>query len=128
MSRHAFTVFVTGDTARSRRAVDAFRALCRRCLGDDFELTVVDVLVDTQQAEDYNVIATPTVIRTRPTPSLRTLGDFGDPARVAMALGMDPTAHVATSGPLDEHMDEHMDEHADEHAGRHASADGDGSR
>lgn len=82
-------MFVTGDTSRSQRAVDAFRALCRRCLGDDFDLTVVDVLVDTQLAEDLNVIATPTVIRTEPRPSRRALGDLDDPERVAAALEMD---------------------------------------
>jgi circadian clock protein KaiB len=95
MPQHAFTVFVTGDTTRSRRAVDTFRALCRRRLGDDFELTVVDVLVDTQLAEDNNVIATPTVIRTAPTPVLRALGDFSDPDRVATALGIDATVDAS---------------------------------
>jgi circadian clock protein KaiB len=96
--RHAFTVFVTGDTTRSRRAVDAFRALCHRCLGDEFDLTVVDVLVDPQLAEDLNVIATPTVVRTQPPPARRALGDLGDPDRVAAALGMDLPDPVETDG------------------------------
>jgi circadian clock protein KaiB len=88
-TRHAFTVFVTGDTTRSRRAVDEFRQLCERCLGEHFDLRVVDVLVDTQLAEDHNVIATPTVIRTEPAPVLRALGDLTDPDKVANALGID---------------------------------------
>jgi circadian clock protein KaiB len=87
--KHAFTVFVTGDTTRSQRAVSSFRSLCERTLGTDFEIDVVDVLVDTQLAEDHNVIATPMVIRTRPAPVRRALGDLADPDRVAAALGID---------------------------------------
>jgi circadian clock protein KaiB len=96
VSRHAFTVFVTGDGARGQRTVGLLRALCDRHLGDDYDLTIVDVLVDTSLAERFNVVATPTVIRTSPPPALRALGDLGDADRAATALGLGPPVGRAT--------------------------------
>ena len=89
MTGYAFTLFVTGATTRAQRAVDGFRAVCERTLGGDYELTVVDVLVDTQLAEDHNVVATPTVVRTRPGPVRRAVGEVRDPARLIATLGLD---------------------------------------
>ena len=89
MTRHAFTVFVTGDSPRGQRAVSALRALCDRHLDRDVDITVVDVLIDAALAEDYNIVATPTVVRTAPAPPVRALGDLGDTDRVASALGID---------------------------------------
>lgn len=89
MADHAFTIYVTGDTTRSRRAVRELRRLCERHVPGDFELTVVDVLREPQAAEDANIVATPTVVRTRPGPPARALGDLAEPERVAAALGLD---------------------------------------
>lgn len=86
MTRYAFTVFVTGETARSKRAVSNLRSVCERLVPGDYELSIVDVLVDTQTAEDHNIIATPTVLRTRPEPERRVLGDLSDLTQVATAL------------------------------------------
>jgi circadian clock protein KaiB len=74
---YALTLFVTGQSPRSRRAVANLRALCDG-LGDRCELTVIDVLERPQVAEDERILATPTVIRRRPLPLRRVIGDLSD--------------------------------------------------
>jgi len=92
-SVYVLTLYVTGQSARSQRAVANLRSLCEG-LGDTCELTVIDVLERPQMAEDERILATPTVIRRRPLPLRRVIGDLSDPQRVMQWLDL-PQAVVA---------------------------------
>jgi circadian clock protein KaiB len=87
--RHTYvlTLFVTGRSVRSERAVANLRRICRR-LGDRCELTIVDVLERPELAEREKVLATPTVVRNRPLPRRRIIGDLSDPERVVLELDL----------------------------------------
>jgi circadian clock protein KaiB len=97
--RYEFTLYVTGQTARAERAVSSLRRICDRLGG--CELTIVDVLERPGLAEDEKVLATPTVIRRRPLPPRRVIGDLSDLGRVVLGLGLPllapPSAEEATS-------------------------------
>jgi circadian clock protein KaiB len=83
---YAFTLYVTGQTVRSERAVATLRWICERLGG--CELTIVDVLERPDLAEDEKVLATPTAIRRRPLPTRRVIGDLSDTDRVILGLGL----------------------------------------
>ena len=85
--KYVLTLFITGQTVRSQRAVANLRALCDK-LADRCELNVVDVLEQPQRAEDEKVLATPTVIRYRPLPLRRVIGDLSDPEKVVSWLDL----------------------------------------
>jgi circadian clock protein KaiB len=85
--QYVLLLFVTGQTTRSQRAVANLRKLCDR-LADRCELTVVDVLERPQLAETEKVLATPTVIRQRPLPVRRVIGDLSDAEKVASWLDL----------------------------------------
>lgn len=87
---HAFTLFVTGQTARSQKAVVILRRICER-LGAACELTIVDVLERPQLAEDAKILATPTLIRRLPLPARRLIGDFSDTHKLLQGLDLPPT-------------------------------------
>ena len=81
------TLFVSGRSARSQRAIANLRSLCEH-LGDSCELTIVDVLERPQAAEDEHILATPTLIRRRPLPPRRVIGDLTDRDKVSMWLDL----------------------------------------
>ncbi len=93
---YVLTLFVTGRSVRSERAVANLRSLCEG-LGDSCELTVIDVLERPQMAEDERILATPTVIRRRPLPLRRVIGDLADREQVMLWLDL-PLAVAAGEG------------------------------
>jgi circadian clock protein KaiB len=96
-SVYVLTLYVTGQSARSQRAVANLRSLCDG-LGDTCELTVIDVLERPQVAEDERILATPTVIRQRPLPLRRVIGDLSDPERVMQWLDLPHAVLAAREG------------------------------
>jgi circadian clock protein KaiB len=84
---YVLTLYVTGHSVRSQRAVANLRELCTR-LAARCELTIVDVLERPQLAEENKILATPTVIRQRPLPLRRLIGDLSDAARVVQWLDL----------------------------------------
>jgi circadian clock protein KaiB len=94
---YVLTLYVTGQSARSQRAVANLRSLCEG-LGDSCELTVIDVLERPQVAEDERILATPTVIRRRPRPLRRVIGDLSDPERVMQWLDLPRSVVAAGEG------------------------------
>lgn len=76
MPKYIFKLFVTGHTSRAAHAVQNLRTLCERSLRDNFELEIIDVLEQPQMAEDYRIMATPTLLKQAPAPSRRIVGDL----------------------------------------------------
>ncbi|HZD17341.1 MAG TPA: circadian clock KaiB family protein [Actinomycetota bacterium] len=85
---YRFTLFVTGQSPRSTRALENLRALGETVLGGDYVLELVDVTEDPAAAEENQVMATPTLIKHAPDPVRRVTGDLADRDAVALALGL----------------------------------------
>ena len=83
------TLYVTGLTTRSTRAIAAIRRLCEGELPGRYELQVVDVLERPEQAESDKILATPTLIKRPPGPERRVIGDLSDGDRVLAALELE---------------------------------------
>jgi circadian clock protein KaiB len=81
-------LFVTGNSQRSLRAIEAVRAICREFLRDSVQVEIVDVLTQPEDAETDKILATPTLIRQIPGPPRRLVGDLGEPGRVIELLGL----------------------------------------
>jgi circadian clock protein KaiB len=88
MEKHLLTLYVTGQTPRSQRAIAALRQLCEQELHGEYELTVIDVLEHPQLAEDQKILATPTVVKELPPPIRRIIGDLSDAERVLLGLDL----------------------------------------
>ena len=81
-------LYVAGDTPRSRSARATVAWLADGGVGERVEATVVDVTEQPERAETDRVLLTPTLLRQDPGPARRVVGDLGDRARVAEALGL----------------------------------------
>ena len=87
---HVLRLYVAGTTARSARAIATARRVLEARLSGRYTLAVVDIYQDPEAARVHQIIAAPTLIRLRPLPLRRLIGDLSDEARVLAALGLDP--------------------------------------
>ncbi|HEU5174338.1 MAG TPA: circadian clock KaiB family protein [Gemmatimonadaceae bacterium] len=83
-----FTLYIAGDTARSRRAVVNFRRLADQRFSGRYELRVVDVQRQPERAEEERILTTPTLVREEPEPRRRVTGDLTDAEQVMVALAL----------------------------------------
>jgi circadian clock protein KaiB len=89
-------LYVAGDTPRSRSARATIAWLANGGVAERVEATVVDVAEDPGRAETDRVLLTPTLLRQAPGPARRVVGDLGDRARVAEALGLSAAGPTPT--------------------------------
>lgn len=98
MSDYVFELYVAGDAPRSRAAVRTLTELCERRLRGRYALKVIDVLEDPASAERAKILATPTLLKLRPSPNVRFIGDLSLTANVLAGLGLDDDARLAGPG------------------------------
>lgn len=85
-TRVVLKLYVTGQTARTERAISNLRRICDQNLGNRYQLFVIDVLEQPQLAEAEKIVATPTLIRELPLPTRRIIGDLSDAPAVLKGL------------------------------------------
>lgn len=88
MNRVILTLFVTGRTPRSERAIANLQHICEEVLDGQCEVVIVDVLERPDLADQEKILATPTLIRHFPPPSRRIIGDLSDSQQVALGLSL----------------------------------------
>jgi len=88
IQHYTLRLYITGTTARSAQAVANIRALCEEFLHDRYDLEVVDLYQQPGQAADQQIIAAPTLVKERPIPTTRLVGDMSDRERVIVTLNL----------------------------------------
>jgi circadian clock protein KaiB len=86
--RFRMTLYVSGASDISRRAIAGARAFCDAHLAGRCDLLVMDLESHADAARADGILATPTLIRTDPLPQRRFVGDLWEDERVAEALGV----------------------------------------
>jgi circadian clock protein KaiB len=86
-SPHAvLTLFITGITPRSLRAIVNVRAFCEKELAGDCQLEIVDLYQCPERAAPSNVVVCPTLVRSHPRPVRLLFGDLSDTAKLSAML------------------------------------------
>ena len=83
---YALTLYVSGASDRSGRAVASTRHLCDTHLNGRCRLTVMDVHEDPAGALRSGVLAAPTLVRHHPLPLRRFVGDLSRTDQVLAVL------------------------------------------
>jgi circadian clock protein KaiB len=91
---YELTLFVSGASDLSARAIANATELCETCLTGRYRLAVVDVHEDVVAILDHGVLATPTLVRIQPLPIRRAVGDLSHTDTVLLALGLSPATSV----------------------------------
>lgn len=81
-------LYVAGSSPRSLAARRNLERLCEAHLAGRYRLEVVDLLLDPERARDDQVLAVPTVVRRRPAPIRRLVGDLSDHRHALAALDL----------------------------------------
>ena len=100
MSEHTvvLTLYITGETIRSQRAVGTIKSLCEELFAPNYTLEIIDVLENPKLAEEEKIFATPTLIKKMPPPARRIIGDLSDRERVLNGLGIISQSHSIQKG------------------------------
>jgi circadian clock protein KaiB len=83
-------LFVTGASPNSIRAISNIKQLCEQHIKEQYSLEIIDIYQDAAIAEKEQLIALPLLIKKRPLPERRLIGDMSDNAKVLRGLGIIP--------------------------------------
>ncbi|TPG67586.1 circadian clock KaiB family protein [Hymenobacter nivis] len=94
-AEYAFDLYVTGATPNSTRAVRNIKEICEQYLPGRYALRILDLYQQPHLAQQEQIVAAPTLVRVRPLPQRRLVGDLSDRATVLVALGLPPAPPAA---------------------------------
>ncbi|MBN1566410.1 MAG: circadian clock KaiB family protein [Acidobacteria bacterium] len=86
VGRYVLSLFVTGSTPKSLRAIQNIRSLCEEMLDGCYELRVIDIYQHPEQIKSEQIVVTPTLIKKLPLPLRILIGDLSNKERLLLAL------------------------------------------
>ena len=90
---YTLKLFVAGGTAKSTRAIINLKKICDEHLQGHYDLEIIDIHQHPEKVEKDEVIGAPFLIKKRPLPVRRLVGDLSDTARVLATLDLDQRSH-----------------------------------
>lgn len=94
---YSLRLYVTGQTPRSTDSIRNLKEICSEYLGERFELEVIDIYQQPERAQEAQIIAAPTLVKTLPLPLRKLIGDLSNRTDVLSGLGItarDEPAHA----------------------------------
>lgn len=94
--QYELTLFVSGASDSSARAITNIRQICDAHLSGRHQLNIVDLNQEPGAGSAHHVLATPTLIKGHPLPLRMLVGDMSDHVKILLALDIDrPVAPLA---------------------------------
>jgi circadian clock protein KaiB len=87
-AEYILRLYVTGSTPRSLKAISNLKRVCEEHLHDDYDLQVIDIYKDPDAAREEQIIAAPTLVKKRPAPLRRFVGDLSNTQKLLAGLGI----------------------------------------
>ncbi|MEP7192128.1 MAG: circadian clock KaiB family protein [Actinomycetota bacterium] len=88
--RLRLTLFISGASPTSARAVRRLRDLCQRHASGGYDLRIVDIYQEPEEVYARGVLAVPTLFKELPLPVNVLIGDFTNEPQVLVTLGLSP--------------------------------------
>lgn len=88
MTRYIFKLYITGRSIHASTAMENLKHVCATLAEGEYNIIIVDVDRQPEQAEIDQILATPTLIKESPLPQRRIIGDLTDIEKVKKALGV----------------------------------------
>ncbi|MCF8369497.1 MAG: circadian clock protein KaiB [Bacteroidales bacterium] len=90
MEKYILKLYVSGKTTQSEEAINNLKDICKHNLHNIYDLHVVDVIETPEIAKKDKILATPTLIKSLPSPIRRIIGDLSDKEAVLLGLNLVP--------------------------------------
>lgn len=89
MDKHfELDLYIAGASANSVRAVANLREICEKYIKERYTLRVIDVHQEKSLAAREQLVALPLLIKSKPSPERRLIGDMSDTQKVLKGLGI----------------------------------------
>lgn len=85
---YILSLFITGMTTNSLKAIVNIKAICEKYLKSRYELEIIDIYQQPELALTENLIAVPVLIKRSPLPESRMIGDLSDIEKVLSGLNL----------------------------------------
>lgn len=89
---YVLTLYVAGQSPKSGNAIANVKSFCESNLSGRYTLEVIDLYQQPRLALEAQIVAVPVLIRTRPAPVRRIIGDMSNTARVLEGLDLGKAA------------------------------------
>lgn len=86
--KYTLSLYVAGNTAKSRRAIGNIKKICEEDLKGLCFLKVIDIYKRPVLAKGEQIIATPTLVKKLPLPLRKFIGDLSDKNRLLLGLDL----------------------------------------
>jgi len=77
-SCYIFSLYITGASPNSSRAITNLKFFLEEHLKDQYELQIIDVYQQPHIAKTVDIIALPMLVREFPQPAMRLIGDMSN--------------------------------------------------
>lgn len=84
--RFKLSLYVTGSSPRSAKAISNVRAICEEHLAGRYDLDVIDLYQQPEKAREEQVLVAPTLVREMPEPIRKLVGDMSNEDKVLYSL------------------------------------------
>ncbi|MBK8535835.1 MAG: circadian clock KaiB family protein [Candidatus Competibacteraceae bacterium] len=88
--RYLLKLYVAGQTPRSLTAFANLKKICEEYMAEQYQIEVIDLLVNPVLARDDQILALPTLVRKLPEPIKKIIGDLSNTERVLVGLDIKP--------------------------------------
>ena len=81
-------LYVAGQTPKSVVALTNLKQICDEHLAGQYDIEIIDLLVNPQLASGDQILAVPTLVRRLPEPIKKIIGDLSNKERVLVGLDL----------------------------------------
>jgi circadian clock protein KaiB len=87
---YVLRLYITGQTPRSRAAIENLQHICDENLAHRYKLEIIDIYQNPEACREQQIVAAPTLIKSLPLPLRRIIGDLSDQDKVLVGLDLKP--------------------------------------
>jgi circadian clock protein KaiB len=88
--KYQLRLYIAGNTPKSIAALKNLKLYCEEHLCDEYEIEVIDLLINPQLAEGDQILAIPTLVKKVPEPVRKIIGDLSNKEKVLVGLDIRP--------------------------------------
>jgi circadian clock protein KaiB len=88
--KYQLRLYIAGNTPKSSTALRNLKKYCETHLRDQYEIEVIDLLINPQLAEGDQILAIPTLVKKVPEPVRKIIGDLSNEEKVLVGLDIRP--------------------------------------
>lgn len=85
---YVLRLYITGQSSFSSASVRNLLRACQSYLEGRYDIQVIDICQQPELAREAQIVATPTLVKTRPAPVRKLIGNLSDQAQLLAGLGI----------------------------------------